>query len=497
VITSFFGKVTLAILASFVVVGTTLILFTQNLTDQYQDEVQQKLHLDLADHLAHDKHFLQGGKIDKEDLEKTFHNMMILGPSFEFYLLDKSGRILAHAAEPGKVKVDHVSVEPIREFLAHDRPLPIFGTDPRSPGHRKVFSATALDGGFLYVIIGGEKEQNIVDLVRGSHIMGLSVTILSAGLGFSLIVALLLFAFLTNPIRRLNRDILFFRAEGLESAGSAFSHWRRESPDEIQQLGVAFDELSEQLSMQYQRVKSIDQLRKELLSYISHDLRTPLSSLQGYLETWQIKQSTLTEEESQHYISIAMENAGQISAMVEQLFELAHLDSDEVSIRLEPVVIADLTPDVVQQLEIEAREQQIRLDIRPRDSSLVVFADIEKLERVLTNLIDNAIRHCSPNDTVTVRFEASPAAITIGVEDTGTGIPPDDIERIFEPHFKARNTRTGKKTNTGLGLAITKRLLELHGATIEVTSRLGEGTRFSFALARNETAGANVSLAAD
>ena len=236
---SFYGKVTAAILVSFFVVASTVLVFAEKLTAQYRDEVQQKLHLDLADHLAHDKRFMVGDTVDKATLEQMFHDMMILGPSFEFYLLDKAGNIVAHAAKPGKVKLKRVSVEPIREFLTRQDRLPIFGMDPRAPGQRKVFSAARLDNGYLYVIIGGEKEQDIVQLVRSSHILGLSVTILSAGLGFSLIVALLLFAFLTNPIRRLTRDIQQFRAGGLDSGNNTFSHWHSESRDEIQQLGDA------------------------------------------------------------------------------------------------------------------------------------------------------------------------------------------------------------------------------------------------------------------
>ncbi|MFT7128378.1 MAG: signal transduction histidine kinase, partial [Gammaproteobacteria bacterium] len=235
------------------------------------------------------------------------------------------------------------------------------------------------------------------------------------------------------------------------------------------------------LKKQYQKVKNTDELRRELISYVSHDLRTPLASLQGYLETWQLKHHDLTPEENENLIQTAINNSTQISHLIEQLFELAHLEGDDVVLHREPVAVAELIQDLFQKLHID-NERKLTLEVTPKDPSLVVMADIEKLERLLTNLIDNAIRHCRDGDSVKVILERVDEGVKLSVEDNGVGIPDEDIAHIFEPHYRASNSIKSKGRNSGLGLAITRRLVELHHSVISVNSRLGEGTCFSFTL---------------
>lgn len=417
---------------------------------------------------------------------------MILGPDFEFYLLNEAGKIIAYSADPGKLKRDSIDLEPLRTFLAGDTMLPILGDDPRSSSRQKIFSAAAIQDTqgntyYLYIIIGGEIYDDIVELLGASHIMQLGLWVVVGGLTFCLIVVLLIFLLLTNPLRLLSKDINEFRVRGFEGGARAMTEWDENSADEIQRIGVAFRELGLELERQYQNVKTTDELRKELLSYVSHDLRTPLASLQGYLETWQMKQAQLDPKESEKYIQIALENSRQINTLIEQLFELAHLDGSEVSIDCEPVAVAELAQDVLQQFRLLAEQKNVALEVEPRDSSLLVYADIAKLERVLSNLVDNAIRHCSDADVVSIYIQRKESGrITITVSDTGRGIDESDLPHIFSPHYKGKNPVPGNKINSGLGLAITRRLLELHHTEIFVDSRLGEGSRFWFSLPTNQ-----------
>jgi signal transduction histidine kinase len=489
---TFYAKLALALLASFCAIGIALVLLSQSLSNNYQDEVRQKLHLELAEHIAHDGDLIVNGQVDEAVLKQAFHNMMILGPDFEFYLLDQEGKVIAYSADPGKLKRQVVDLQPVRQFISGSQMLPILGDDPRSPNRRKIFSASEIVDdsglvGYLYIIIGGEIYDGIVELLSESHIMQLGIWVVAAGLAFCLFAILLLFLFLTEPLRLLSRDIRQFRSRGLEGESLAMANWNENSGDEIQRIGVAFKEMAVELEQQYQKVKTTDELRKELLAYVSHDLRTPLASLQGYLETWQIKRSDLDERESERYIQIALDNATQINALVEQLFELAHLDAGEVKVQSEAFAIAELAQDVLQQFQLIADQKGVTLKVEPRDASILVQADIAKLERVLGNLVDNALRHCGESESVEIRFtkqggEHAGEQVRVTVSDTGSGIDPADLPHIFSPHFRGKNPRSGDKIHSGLGLAITRRLLELHGTQIAVSSELGKGSVFWFDL---------------
>jgi len=273
-----------------------------------------------------------------------------------------------------------------------------------------------------------------------------------------------------------------FRSSGLDRDKLAISHWPSNSKHEINQLGSAFENMAYQLIEQYKKVKDTDELRRELMSHVSHDLRTPLASLMGYLETWQMKQSELSPEQSREFVSTAHKNAQIISQLIEQLFELAHLDSGDVEVHYEAISIAELVQDVLQKFSLEAEQREVTLDVSPKDPALMVMADIEKLDRVFTNLVGNALRHCKPGDHITINLANETKRVLVQVKDSGIGIPRSDLPYIFNAHFKAANSVRGNNAHGGLGLAITKKLLALHNTTIRVNSVENQGTEFDFFL---------------
>ena len=496
-INSFYSKLVLGLLGSFLLIGLLLMFLVQQLTIRYQNEVEQKLHLELAAHVVGDDSLLKDGEIDQQALEHAFHSMMILGPSFEFYVLTPDGTVTTYSAEDDKIKRMAVDLKPIKQFLSGNEVLPIVGDDPRSAFRQKIFSVAEIRQndrlkGYLYIIIGGEIYDSTVDLLKSSHIIKLSFWGLFSALLFSLVVVLLLFAMLTRPLRQLTVDMKKFRSEGFDKGVLPASDWDENSSDEIQRLGSTFNAMASTLKQQYEKVRTTDELRRELISYVSHDLRTPLAALQGYLETWQLKQSTLSTTESSELIQVAANNAQQVSRLVEQLFELAHLDAENTQLTMEPVSIAELAQDVLQKLQLDAQSRGISLDVNPKDPSMIAIADIEKLERVFTNLVDNAIRHCREGDAVSIDISRHDQQLQVKVSDTGAGIAPEDIPHIFDAHYRGRSTHVQQHTsaasakseraNSGLGLAITRRIVELHGSNISVESEQDQGTTFSFSL---------------
>ncbi|USD38034.1 cell wall metabolism sensor histidine kinase WalK [Ferrimonas sp. SCSIO 43195] len=481
---SLFSRLALVLLSSFLLLALMLVWFSRQLDNNFQDEVTQRLHFSLSEHIVHEGPLFKGDEPDPVAVEKAFHNMMILGKGFEFYLLSPTGKVLNYSAPKEKIQRFTLPMTAIHEALSGQARLPLRGPDPRSGDRNKIFSVApvVMDErlqGYLYIIINGEIYDSLASEVEASGWLPLAMLMLISGALFLLLTTLGLFAWLTRPLSRLSGAISQLQRQGFHAPALQLDS--RAPAREIQQLEQAFNTLSQRLQKQYKKVKSVDEMRRELLAHVSHDLRTPLASLQGYLETWMM-QHRQGQQPDPTYIDIAHQNAGKIHKMVDQLMELARLESDQVPMQMESVGIAELVQDVLQKYRPAAEAKQVLLDLHPKDPGLQVVADIEKLERVFTNLVDNALRHCQAGDTITVRFVAASDALEVSVSDSGIGIPASDLPHIFDAHYKAANSIRGDSAHSGLGLAITKRLLALHRSQIEVSSQVQQGTEFRFQL---------------
>ena len=493
--TSLHGRFVLALLVSFLAITLLggALLFSS--TVRYQNHITQIMHRDLAKYVAEHYTFDKDGKFNVDNIKHTFHNLMILGPNFEFYILDTEGEIIAFSAEKKKIQRQSVSLNNIKNYHTQENiSAPLYGDDPRKENRKKVFSAYPIYKneshlGYVYVILGSEIYDQISNVLFESKMVRWGFSMLILGLIFWLLVLLWVSGMITRPLKKLTHQVERLSKSGFsrenitnQKLREDFLIWDKRNKNEIHVLGTSFRQSIDTLSDQYKKVVTIDELRQELLSHISHDLRTPLASLLGYLETWELNKDSLTKEESEHYIGTAKVNAKKISLLIEQLFELAHLDSENVQVNKEKFAIAELIQDVIYKFDIQAKKKSITLDVNPKDSSILVFGDIEKLERAFTNLIENAIRHTNRGGHVLVKLSPFGRFINVEVSDTGIGIPESDLPHIFEPHFKAGNSVRENTAHGGLGLAITKKLLNLHETTIQVHSELNRGTTFEFLL---------------
>jgi signal transduction histidine kinase len=228
-------------------------------------------------------------------------------------------------------------------------------------------------------------------------------------------------------------------------------------------------------------------MRRDLIGNISHDLRSPLASIQGYLETMVLKEPQLTAEERRTFLQVSLRNTANLQRLVEELLELAKLDARQVELRPEPLQIAELAQDVALKLAPEAQGAGVSLTVEPGADLPLVTGDVGMIERVLTNLMENALRFTPAGGAVRtiLELEPEPNAVRVTVSDTGTGITPEDLPHVFERFYRADKSRDRTTRGAGLGLAIARQIVELHGSSLRVQSRPGEGTRFSFALSAN------------
>jgi signal transduction histidine kinase len=335
------------------VLGVILMLVTARSYRQFTQEADQKLNRTLAENLAAEfSPFLQDS-LDMAGIEYTMHYLMVMNPRVEIYLLDEAGQVLAFFADPAKIKQESVRLEPIRQFLAGTAEAPILGDDPRLAGRTKPFSVApiqidAATRGYLYVILSGEEYDSALSMVEESSIYRLTATavlliLLSTGL-----VGLVLFFFLTKRFRKMTEGVRRFADGDLETRLDI------NYDDEVGHLGRAFNQMADTIVGNMAALRRSDDLRREMVANISHDLRSPLASIQGYIETILMKADALSDEAKERYLTVILDNTVMLNRLVSSLFELSKLDALEVQPRPEPFSVAELAQDVVMKFKPQA-----------------------------------------------------------------------------------------------------------------------------------------------
>jgi signal transduction histidine kinase len=490
---SLYSKLAIALLGLFCLLGVSIVILTQVASEMYQQEVVQKLNRDLARQIAAQKNLMQDHQINQKGLKEIFHMLMVVNPSIEVYLLNPGGDILAYSAPPGKVKRDRVDLGPINKWFEAGTVFPLTGDDPRNPGKKKVFSVARIPEqgqlqGYLYIILGGELFDSIVQKLKGSYIMQLSAWWLAASLLFVLAAGLLLFAYLTRRLRRLATVMASVDLEQAAGQLQSITAGDRSPGDEIDRLTATFKQLVNRIQTQVEKLKKADSLRRELVTNVSHDLRTPLATLQGYIETLFLKDESLSAGNRRHHLEIAIQHCDRLSKLVDELFELAKLDSHETKVQYESFNVNELAHDVVQKFGLAAEEGQITIQIDHNQRLPFANADIAMIERVIENLLDNALHHTSAGGSIRLSFSAQNGEIAACISDTGSGIPEEDLPHIFDRFYQRDRTQESRAGHSGLGLAIVKRILELHDKSIIVESTAESGTTFTFFLPAHQPA---------
>ncbi|MEO6743727.1 MAG: HAMP domain-containing sensor histidine kinase [Caldimonas sp.] len=257
--------------------------------------------------------------------------------------------------------------------------------------------------------------------------------------------------------------------------------------DELDRLAARIERLAERVSSQQAALDQATRQRSELLANVSHDLRTPLASMQGYLELLLLRDD-LSGAEARNYLQTAARQSERLGRLVADLFELTRLEAEGMRPDVEEFAIAELTHDVVQKFSLDAERRGVRLACgdagAPASPSLRVRADIGLAERVLAGLVENALRHTPSGGSVTLATAATDGRAVLTVADTGEGIAAADLPGLFDRYYRAERVGSANRISGhgGLGLAIARRIVQLHGGELAVESRVGEGTRIRFDL---------------
>lgn len=448
---------------------------------QYEQEVVQRVSLGLADHIADTAQLMDASGWRPQAVRMLFGQLMAVNPSVDLYLLDNQGKLLGDAAPSGHLRRTQVDLKPIQQFLSGDR-LPILGDDPRNPDARKVFSVAPvrIDGrsaGYVYVVLQGQMHDSAVQHRATDSLLGPSLWTLGLIALLALAMGLLAFQLITRPLRSLTQSVLLFDANGEQAAALAKTTTTSSlSTDEIAMLREAFAQMGRRIADQWRELARQNQQRRDLITSISHDLRTPLTSLHGYLETLRFKDDALDAAQRYRYLDIALNQSSKVGQLAQELFDLARLESGLVQPEPEIFSLADLAQDVAQKYELSVRTNEQKLCVKVDQPLPAVYADLAMIERVLTNLLGNAIQHNPRGTHINLRLRSVGDHVEIEVTDNGPPIPDTVRSTLFTHAPQHPGYRSG-----GLGLIVVHRLLLLQGQAIQSVEQDGE-TIFQFHL---------------
>ena len=478
-----FGRLLLVFLLFGIVMTAALLYVMQVSHRQFHLEFDQVVNRDLARQYVASNFLLTDRLLTASTLHAGIQKLAAANPEIDIYLLDAAGGIVAASVPEADRRRSRVDLQPIKEFLA-GRDAPILADNPRDESGQDVFSAAPFHvadcpGDYLYLVLGRAEDAPGASRLRNTFAVreGAGIIVLAAALSVAL--SLFVLRVLTRRLSVLEETMSGFQGLGTGSSGVAP---RRPGGDEIERLEALFRDLAARIEAQMAQLQSVDAARREMLANLSHDLRTPITTLLAHLESLQMDEQPLDEQERKEYVAVAMRQSKRVAQIVEQLLEAAKLDARQIAANPESFPIGELLQDVVQKFSLAARERGIELALNVNPARLRVHADIALMERVFDNLIDNALRHTPQGGHVTVSAVPDGDRVRLAVADSGSGMTPQEASRVFDRFYRGDLGRSTSSGQTGLGLAIVRSILELHGTTISIDTRPGQGATFGFDL---------------
>jgi two-component system OmpR family sensor kinase len=475
-VTALAGRLLAGILTLLLVLALASWLILTVAARDFSDELTQQLNGSIAMYVVQEQLLIRDGRANTVEMQRLARQAMVINPMAEVYLLDASGRVIGWRPDR-PIVASSIDLAPLRQFLRGANEGPVYAIDPRQPTVRRVFSAAEVRHqgrleGYVYVVLGGSRAAGLRATLASSYILRAALFTVLVLLLLAALAAWALTVGLTRPIAVLHGRVLAL-GEQLGADGIASE---RRKPGDLAAVREVFESLSCKLRAHVDALNQADRLRREMITNISHDLRTPLTAMRGYLDSIELQSDRLPGERRREYLAIALRHCDRLNRLVDQMFSLARLDVAAVRLRPEPVSLTELAQDIVSKFQLSADAAQVRLQLEVDPHAAPVAADISMLETVLENLLDNALRHTPAGAEIVVAVANCRAGVRTQVRDRGAGIESADLQRI------TKRFEIGSRGRTGLGLAIVSRVLELHGSKLELLSAPGRGTTAAFTL---------------
>lgn len=309
------------------------------------------------------------------------------------------------------------------------------------------------------------------------HDLTLATILLVFAAGIAIALGFFLSNTVTDNIDALNRGAAAIAAGQLDTRVAVTGN------DEMADLARSFNTMAAKLEAVERKQRELDTLRRNLIAWAGHDLRTPLASVRAIVEA--LADGVVEEETTRtRYLRTAQRDIGSLALLIDDLFEMAQIDAGGLALDIQANALTDLISDTLESFSGLAAERQVHLGGKVEPGVDPVPCDARQISRVLTNLVGNALRHTPPGGHVFVRALPADAHVMVEIRDSGEGIPAEDLPHIFEQFYRAEKSRSRSAGGAGLGLAIAKGLVEAHGGEVRIRSVVGRGTSVAFSLPR-------------
>ncbi len=443
----------LLLIGVLLVMGGVYTLTTLWLAQQAIESVQTRHQRDLAQIIARDHGFVRHGQLDMPAIRRAFQRYMVLNPSLELYLLDPSGRVELFSADPSRIKRTWVDPKPILAALAHPPPRWPLGDDPRSPTGKRPFSAAWLPSPqhpqkILYVVLSAGHVDQVNRYIQESVLLRMAFWGGLAALMVGLLLGGWIFYRLGRRIERTQQAAVQFTLDG-EALPEPVTPVR----DELDALHNALHDLMARLRQSWHTNHQLQQRKQTLIRGLVHDLRTPLTALQGYLE--------LASEGDHKALQAAEKQLSRLRRLLAQLSLFVRLEGDTLPMAPEDVALKPWLDDLVTRYRTLHPEMEWQLQA---ECAPVCTIDLSLMERAVDNLLSNAASYSHARQ-VTVYLGCTAGQVQLRICDDGQGVTDAALERLFDSGFRADAARSG--THSGLGLSIVRMIIERHGGQVE------------------------------
>ncbi len=431
-------------------------------------------------------------------------NLLLFEPDSQLYLLDAGGRVLASTGQARLAPGFALALAPVRQAAAaaadgrRQEAAYVMGEDPERMEadtvvaarvlRRAVIGQTAADAGYLYLVSRNPR----LSASRGTLLVS---SLASPALGSVLAVIVLgtalaawIIAAVTRPLRVLSDEVAAAAREGFSAAVVSPAENAAPGPadDEFGRLRGGFHMLLATLRAQWDELRRLDHFRRESVSNLSHDLRSPLTATVACLETLERRWAgDPGREEDRRLVAVALRNTANAAGMVRSLGDLALLDEPEFKLRPMRLELGEVLDDIALRFADRATALGVALTFEQANPApLIADVDVELFERAVANLLDNALKFTPAGGRIVLAAAAAGGQVEVSVSDNGTGIPAHDIPRLFDRHYQRKGSVAPATSDEGkgLGLAIVKRIVELHRGSVAVVSVVGSGTTVTIRL---------------
>ena len=465
--TSIFSRIILLIAGIVTCLGLVFTAITYRVATNYNEAAMQLLSKDVAGHIATFTSPFTAQGINHKKADSVFYDAMVLSPNSEVYFLDTTGAVIDYHASVQAVQQLKVPLQPLQAYIAAAGKQYIKGPDPRDPGHDKIFSAAVVQRegqtlGYIYVILTGAEARSAAALLLSNNVFLLLLLALPCIILLSVFFS---FLYVRRIQQRFNKVVAVLDRF---QEGDFEARFSIDFQDGLSPIKSAFNTMADMLVHQINQLTKSEADRKTFIAGITHDLRNPLSVAGGFTETLLIQagNGTLSAENQQAYATLILKKIQKVENMVEQLHQLSALESAAFEPQREPFMFSELLQQVAEPLRLQASEKNIIVDCTDCKDDAYILADVSMMERVIQNLLVNAITYSPYNTTVQVSLMRTENQLCCRIENTGQPLPAAMLDWLTSSNGQVQpgNLRPA------VGLSIVRRILSLHQYRLSATS---------------------------